>query len=141
MIGLGKMGANMAQRLVRGGHDVVGFDPKPEARSLVEGFGAKSATSLEELVDKLPAPRVVWMMVPAGDITGGTVDALGKLMSPGDKNVDGGNSNYKTTLDRDKAVSDQDLHYVNCGTRSVEGGLAGGNSMLVGGALDTASQQ
>src|SRR3546814_1299424 len=83
MIGLGKMGANMAQRLVRGGHGVVGFDPKPEARSLVEGFGAKSATSLEELVGKLPAPRVDWMMVPAGDITGDTVDALVKLLSPG----------------------------------------------------------
>src|SRR3546814_16658510 len=105
MIGLGKMGANMAQRLVRGGHGVVGFDPKPEARSLVEGFGAKSATSLEELVGKLPAPRVAWMMVPAGDITGDTVDALVKLLSPGDPILDGGNSNYKNTLDPAKAVS------------------------------------
>src|SRR3546814_5744896 len=85
MIGLGEMGANMAQRLVRGGHDVVGFDPKPEARPLVEGFGAKSATSLEELGDKLQAPRVVWVMVPAGDITGGPVDALVKLLSPGER--------------------------------------------------------
>src|SRR3546814_3273951 len=78
MIGLGKMGANMAQRLVRGGHGVVGFDPKHEARSLVEGFGAKSATSLEELVGKLPAPRVAWMMVPAGGITGATGGELGQ---------------------------------------------------------------
>src|SRR3546814_6704665 len=98
MIGLGKMGANMAQRLVRGGHGVVGFDPKPEARSLVEGFGAKSAASLEELVGKLPAPRVVWMMVPAGDITGDTADALMKLLSPGDRIIDGGNSNYKKQI-------------------------------------------
>src|SRR3546814_2181904 len=116
MVGLGKMGANMAQRRVGGGHGVAGFDPKPEARSLVEGCGAKSAASLEELVGKLPAPRVVWMMVPAGDITGGTVDALVKLLSPGDTIVDGGNSNYKNTLDRAKAVSDKGLHYVDRGT-------------------------
>src|SRR3546814_11214201 len=74
MIGLGKMGANMAQRLVRGGHDVVGFDPKPEARSLVEGFGATSATSLVALVEKLAAPGGVWLMVPAGDRPGRRVD-------------------------------------------------------------------
>src|SRR3546814_15096917 len=78
MIGLGKMGANMAQRLVRGGHDVVGFDPKPEARSLVAGFGAKSATSLQELLHKRPAPRVVWMRVPAGNITRCPFHAVGK---------------------------------------------------------------
>src|SRR3546814_20889641 len=111
----------------------VGFDPKPEARSLVEGCGAKSATSLEELVDKLPAPRVVWMMVPAGDITGGTVDALVKLLSPGDTIVDGGNSNYKNTLDRAKAVSDKGLHYVDCGPSGGVWGLAEGYRMMVGG--------
>ncbi|MFC3715534.1 phosphogluconate dehydrogenase (NAD(+)-dependent, decarboxylating) [Luteimonas soli] len=136
MIGLGKMGANMAQRLVRGGHDVVGFDPKPEARSLVEGFGAKSAASLEELVDKLPAPRAVWMMVPAGEITGGTVDALMKLLSPGDTIIDGGNSNYKHTLERAKAVADKGLHYVDCGTSGGVWGLAEGYSMMVGGEKD-----
>ena len=74
MIGLGKMGANMAQRLVRGGHRVVGFDPKPEARRLVEEFGAESADSLQAMAAKLAAPRAVWMMVPAGDITGSTVE-------------------------------------------------------------------
>lgn len=136
MIGLGKMGANMAQRLVRGGHGVVGFDPKPEARSLVEGFGAKSAASLEELVDKLPAPRAVWMMVPAGEITGGTVDALMKLLSPGDTIIDGGNSNYKHTLERAKAVADKGLHYVDCGTSGGVWGLAEGYSMMVGGEKD-----
>ncbi|MGY1457558.1 phosphogluconate dehydrogenase (NAD(+)-dependent, decarboxylating) [Luteimonas sp. A534] len=136
MIGLGKMGANMAQRLVRGGHRVVGFDPKPEARSLAEGFGAKSATSLEDLVDKLPAPRAVWMMVPAGDITGSTVDALVKLLSPGDTIIDGGNSNYKNTLDRAKAVSDKGLHYVDCGTSGGVWGLAEGYSMMIGGEKD-----
>jgi len=136
MIGLGKMGANMAQRLVRDGHDVVGFDPKPEARSLVEGFGAKSAASLEELVDKLPAPRAVWMMVPAGDITAGTVDALAQLLSPDDTIIDGGNSNYKNTLDRAKAVAGKGLHYVDCGTSGGVWGLAEGYSMMVGGEKD-----
>jgi 6-phosphogluconate dehydrogenase len=133
MIGLGKMGANMAQRLVRGGHRVVGFDPRPEARSLAEGFGAESAASLEALVGKLPAPRVAWMMVPAGDITGSTVDALAKLLAPGDTIVDGGNSNYKNTLDRAKAVAVKSLHYVDCGTSGGVWGLAEGYSMMVGG--------
>jgi 6-phosphogluconate dehydrogenase len=136
MIGLGKMGANMAQRLVRGGHRVVGFDPRPEARSLAEGFGAESAASLEELVGKLPAPRVAWMMVPAGDITGATVDALAKLLAPGDTIVDGGNSNYKNTLDRAKAVAVKSLHYVDCGTSGGVWGLAEGYSMMVGGEKD-----
>ncbi|WP_417473202.1 phosphogluconate dehydrogenase (NAD(+)-dependent, decarboxylating) [Luteimonas mephitis] len=133
MIGLGKMGANMAQRLVRGGHRVVGFDPNPDARSRVEAFGAESAASLEELVGKLPAPRTVWMMVPAGDITGGTVDALAKLLAPGDTIVDGGNSNYKDTLDRAKSVAGKGLHYVDCGTSGGVWGLAEGYSMMVGG--------
>ncbi|HVI59120.1 MAG TPA: decarboxylating 6-phosphogluconate dehydrogenase [Luteimonas sp.] len=136
MIGLGKMGANMAQRLVRGGHRVVGFDPRPEARTLVEGFGAESAGSLEEMVGKLSAPRVAWMMVPAGDVTGSTVDALVKLLSPGDTIVDGGNSNYKNTLDRAKAVSGKGLHYVDCGTSGGVWGLDEGYSMMVGGDAD-----
>jgi 6-phosphogluconate dehydrogenase len=76
MIGLGRMGAKMAERLVRGGHRVVGFDPKQEARTAIESQGAGSAASLQELVSKLAAPRVVWMMVPAGDITDKSLDAL-----------------------------------------------------------------
>ncbi|MGY0559472.1 phosphogluconate dehydrogenase (NAD(+)-dependent, decarboxylating) [Luteimonas sp. A277] len=136
MIGLGKMGANMAQRLVRGGHRVVGFDPKPEARLLAEGFGAESAASLEALVGKLSSPRVVWMMVPAGAITGGTVDALAKLLAAGDTIVDGGNSNYKETVDRARAVAGKGLHYVDCGTSGGVWGLAEGYSMMVGGEAD-----
>jgi len=136
MIGLGKMGANMAQRLVRGGHRVVGFDPSQEARAGVEAFGVETATSLDAMVDKLSAPRVAWMMVPAGDITGGTVDALMKLLAAGDTIVDGGNSNYKNTLDRAKAVAGQGLHYVDCGTSGGVWGLAEGYSMMIGGEKD-----
>jgi 6-phosphogluconate dehydrogenase len=136
MIGLGKMGANMAQRLVRGGHRVVGFDPKPEARKLVEDFGAESADSLQAMVGKLAAPRAVWMMVPAGDITGSTVDALMALLEKGDTIIDGGNSNYKNTLDRVKAVAAQGVHYVDCGTSGGVWGLEQGYSMMIGGETD-----
>ena len=136
MIGLGKMGANMAQRLVRGGHRVVGFDPKPGAREAIEQFGAGSADSLQAMVAKLAAPRVVWMMVPAGDITGSTVDALLALLAPGDAIIDGGNSNYKNTLDRAKAVAEKGLHYVDSGTSGGVWGLEQGYSMMVGGELE-----
>ena len=136
MIGLGKMGANMAQRLVRGGHRVVGFDPNAEARARVEAFGAEAVDSLEAMVAKLPAPRTAWMMVPAGPITAGTADALAKLLAPGDAIVDGGNSNYRETLARAKAVADKGLHYVDCGTSGGVWGLAEGYSMMVGGEKD-----
>jgi 6-phosphogluconate dehydrogenase len=92
MIGLGKMGANMAQRLVRGGHRVVGFDPGAEARARAGQFGAESVESLQAMVAALATPRAVWMMVPAGDITGSTVDALFSLLSAGDSIIDGVNS-------------------------------------------------
>jgi 6-phosphogluconate dehydrogenase len=133
MIGLGKMGANMAQRLVRAGHRVVGFDPKAEARAQAEAFGAGSAASLEELAGKLQAPRAVWMMVPAGKITGDIVDTLAALLAPGDTIVDGGNSNYRDTLARAAAVSAKGLHYVDCGTSGGVWGLDEGYSLMVGG--------
>ena len=133
MIGLGKMGANMAQRLVRGGHRVVGFDPGAEARARVEGFGAESADSLQAMVAALAAPRAVWMMVPAGDITGGTVDALLSLLSPGDTIIDGGNSNYKDTLDRARVAAGKGLHYVDSGTSGGVWGLEEGYSLMLGG--------
>ncbi|MFS8137937.1 MAG: phosphogluconate dehydrogenase (NAD(+)-dependent, decarboxylating) [Thermomonas sp.] len=136
MIGLGKMGANMAQRLVLGGHRVVGFDPVAEARKRVEGFGAESADSLQSMIDKLPAPRTVWMMVPAGEITDSTVDALLPLLEKGDTIIDGGNSNYKDTLSRAKTVSEKGLHYVDSGTSGGVWGLEQGYSMMVGGDTD-----
>jgi len=133
MIGLGRMGANMTERLVKGGHRVVGFDPKPEARARVEDNGAESAASLEILVASLKAPRAVWMMVPAGSITDGTVTALLPLLAAGDVLVDGGNSNYKDTLRRANAAADKKIDYVDCGTSGGIWGLAEGYSMMIGG--------
>lgn len=136
MVGLGKMGANMAQRLVRGGHRVVGFDPDPQARKRIEGFGAESAESLQAMVAALAAPRAVWMMVPAGDITGSTVDALLSLLSAGDTIIDGGNSNYKDTLDRARVAAGKGLHYVDSGTSGGVWGLKEGYSLMIGGDAD-----
>ena len=136
MVGLGKMGANMAQRLVRGGHRLVGFDPDPQARKRIEGFGAESAESLQAMVAALAAPRAVWMMVPAGDITGSTVDALLSLLSAGDTIIDGGNSNYKDTLDRARVAAGKGLHYVDSGTSGGVWGLKEGYSLMIGGDAD-----
>ena len=133
MIGLGRMGANMAERLVKGGHRVIGFDPKPDARSAIEAFGAASADSLAAMVAKLAAPRTVWMMVPSGDITSGTVDALLKVLASGDTIIDGGNSNYKDTLARAKTCAGKQIHYVDSGTSGGVWGLAEGYSLMIGG--------
>jgi 6-phosphogluconate dehydrogenase len=133
MIGLGRMGANMAQRLLRGGHRVVGFDPKADARIALEGNGGGSADSLQALMAALPAPRVLWMMVPAGKITDDTVAALYALLEPGDTLIDGGNSNYKDTLRRAAAWADRQLHYVDCGTSGGVWGLEQGYSLMIGG--------
>ena len=95
MVGLGKMGANMTKRLIEKGHEVVGFDLGAEARAAVASFGAETAASLDELAAKLAAPRVAWVMVPAGKPTDDTVAALGQRSQAGDVVIDGGNSNYK----------------------------------------------
>ncbi|AJP49219.1 6-phosphogluconate dehydrogenase [Rugosibacter aromaticivorans] len=133
MIGLGRMGANMAQRLMRGGHQLAGFDPKPEARKNLEDKGAESADSLAALVAKLPAPRTLWLMVPAGEITDGTLTNLLRLLAAGDTVIDGGNSNYKDTLRRAKTFADKKINYVDCGTSGGVWGLAEGFSMMIGG--------
>jgi 6-phosphogluconate dehydrogenase len=133
MIGLGRMGANMAQRLMRGGHQLAVFDPKPQARSELEDKGAVAADSLAALVAKLPAPRILWLMVPAGEITDGTLADLLPLLAAGDTVVDGGNSNYKDTQRRAKTFAERRIHYVDCGTSGGVWGLAEGYSMMIGG--------
>ena len=133
MIGLGRMGANMAQRLMRGGHGIVAFDPKPEAREGARANGADPADSLATLVAKLAAPRAVWLMVPAGEITESTLAALMTLLAPGDTVVDGGNSNYKDTMRRAAMFAAKDIRYVDCGTSGGVWGLAEGYSLMVGG--------
>ena len=133
MIGLGRMGANMAQRLMRGGHQVVGFDPKPDARRDLEAKGAATADQLASLVANLPAPRTLWLMVPAGEITDATLTSLLPLLSANDTVVDGGNSYYKDTLRRSRTFADHNIHYVDCGTSGGVWGLAEGYSMMIGG--------
>jgi 6-phosphogluconate dehydrogenase len=98
MVGLGRMGGNMTVRLQRFGHEVVAFDPDPDARGRVMQAGAQEATSLQELVAALAPPRVVWIMVPAGPITDSTIEALANSMSQGDVIIDGGNSNWKESI-------------------------------------------
>jgi 6-phosphogluconate dehydrogenase len=133
MVGLGRMGANMVERLIRGGHGVMGFDLNPAARAGIESKGATSADSLATLVKGLKAPRVVWLMVPAGTITDSTVDALRPLLSPGDTVIDGGNSNYLDSMRRAKVYAGSGLGYVDCGTSGGIWGLQEGYSLMIGG--------
>jgi len=133
MIGLGRMGANMAQRLMRGGHQVVGYDPAQAARALLEKNGAQTAASLEQMVAKLKAPRAVWLMVPAGAITDGTITNLMPLLAAGDTIIDGGNSNYRDTLRRAAAVASRNIQYVDSGTSGGVWGLTEGYSLMIGG--------
>ncbi len=133
MIGLGKMGANMAQRLVRGGHRVVGYDPAEAARKLLEEKGAESAPTLEAVVGKLKPPRTAWMMVPSGEVTDATVTGLQRLLASGDTIIDGGNSNYKDTQRRARALAEQKINYVDSGTSGGVWGLAEGYSLMIGG--------
>ena len=133
MVGLGRMGANMAHRLLRGAHQIVGFDPNAQARKLLEDAGAESAGSLTDLITKLPSPRVIWLMVPAGEITDSTLTQLLPLLSAGDIVIDGGNSNYKDTLRRAADFREQAIDYVDCGTSGGVWGLSEGYSMMIGG--------
>ena len=133
MIGLGRMGANMAQRLMRGGHKVVGYDPAEAARALLEKNGAQTAASLEQMVAKLKAPRTVWLMVPAGAITDSTITNLVPLLAAGDTIIDGGNSNYRDTQRRAAAVAARKIQYVDSGTSGGIWGLAEGYSLMIGG--------
>jgi 6-phosphogluconate dehydrogenase len=133
MIGLGKMGANMAQRLLKGGHKVIGFDPAAEARKQLEDNGGGSADSLKALVQALPAPRVLWLMVPSGKVTDDTVSALLDLLGKGDTMIDGGNSNYKDSLGHAAKCADKGVNYVDCGTSGGVWGLSEGYSMMIGG--------
>jgi 6-phosphogluconate dehydrogenase len=133
MIGLGRMGANMAQRLMRGGHQVVGYDPAEAARALLEKNGAQTAASLEQRVAKLKAPRAVWLMVPAGAITDGTITSLMPLLAAGDTIIDGGNSNYRDTQRRAATVASRKIQYVDSGTSGGVWGLTEGYSLMIGG--------
>jgi 6-phosphogluconate dehydrogenase len=136
MIGLGKMGLNMAKRLQQGGHQVIGFAPSAESVKAFENEGGEGANSLEEAVEKLEAPRIVWVMVPAGRITDETIERLSGLLEPGDVVIDGGNSNYKDTLHHAEVLKAKGIAFVDCGTSGGIWGLAEGYSMMVGGTVE-----
>ncbi|HET7730078.1 MAG TPA: decarboxylating 6-phosphogluconate dehydrogenase [Usitatibacter sp.] len=133
MVGLGRMGANMALRLMRGGHQVAAYDPDPQPRAALAAEGAAPHESLAALVGALQAPRVVWVMVPAGEITEATLSTLRAALQPGDTVVDGGNSNYKDTQRRAASFAEDRIHYVDCGTSGGVWGLKEGYSLMIGG--------
>ena len=133
MIGLGRMGGNMAQRLVGGGHRVVTYDRDTEAVTARQGFGGEGASSLEDVVSRLAAPRALWIMVPAGQPTEDTIDDLAKLLSPGDAILDGGNANYKDTMRRGEKLAAQGIDFIDVGTSGGIWGLTEGYSLMVGG--------
>jgi 6-phosphogluconate dehydrogenase len=133
-VGLGRMGGNMVHRILRDSdNEVVAFDPSPDAVSAAEGHGASGAASLEELVGKLSPPRMVWLMVPAGEITESSVQALKGLLSPGDAVVDGGNSNWHDDKRRAAELDEAGIHYIDVGTSGGVWGLEVGYCMMVGG--------
>jgi len=133
MIGLGKMGANMTARLLKGGHHVVAYDLNEGAIRAAEAEGAAGARSLDEVASKLSAPRMAWVMVPAGDATESTINAVAERFASGDIIIDGGNSHYTESLRRAKEVASKGLHFVDVGTSGGVWGLAEGYSMMVGG--------
>lgn len=133
MIGLGRMGANMTERLLGAGHRVVSYDRSWQAVESVVRKGAAGADSLKAMAAALKPPRVVWLMVPAGDPVDQTIQALVAELKSGDAIVDGGNSYYKDTLRRAAALREAGLHYIDVGTSGGIWGLKEGYSLMVGG--------
>ncbi len=135
-VGLGRMGGNMVRRLVRDGHEVVAYNRTPEKTREIMDEGSDGAFSLEELVAKLPAPRAVWVMVPAGDATEAMIAELMVLLAPGDTIIDGGNTNFHDDVRRHALVGEKGLRYVDAGTSGGVWGLQVGYCMMVGGDRD-----
>jgi len=135
MIGLGRMGANMARRLMRGGHECVAYDVSTDAVRGLAREGAAGATSLSEVAARLATPRVAWLMLPAGAVDA-TLDAVVPHLTAGDIVVDGGNSYYRDDIERAKRLSARGLHYVDCGTSGGVWGLERGYCLMIGGEAD-----
>lgn len=140
MVGLGKMGANMTTRLLRGGHDVVVFDVNPDTVDAAAEQGATAAASLADLTAQLPAPRVVWIMVPAGTVTAATLAELATLLEPGDTIVDGGNSRWTATQAQAAALAPQGIDLIDAGTSGGVWGLNEGYCLMVGGTSEAVSR-
>jgi 6-phosphogluconate dehydrogenase len=133
MVGLGRMGANLVRRLMRDGHSCVVFDRNPDVVAALEKEGATGSSSMADFVSKLSAPRAAWVMVPAGDITGTTIEALAALMEPGDTIIDGGNSYYRDDIARAAELSGRGIHLIDCGTSGGVWGLDRGYCLMIGG--------
>lgn len=137
MIGLGRMGANMAQRLRQGGHRVVGYDPMASARARAEDAGLETRASLAEVLEALSVPRVVWLMVPAGEAVDQTLAQVTPHLAEGDVVIDGGNSYYQDSMRRARTLAEDDIQYLDCGTSGGVWGLQEGYSLMIGGDAGT----
>ena len=136
MIGLGRMGANISRRLMKGGHEIVAFDRDEAAIAALTADGATGAASLEECVAKLETPRIFWVMLPAGGPTEDTVAKLRDIASPGDIIIDGGNTFYKDDIRRNRDCAAKGIHYVDVGTSGGIWGLERGYCLMIGGPTD-----
>ncbi|HKB50965.1 MAG TPA: NAD(P)-binding domain-containing protein, partial [Solirubrobacterales bacterium] len=133
IVGLGRMGANMARRLMRDGHRIVAYDVNADAVSELAGEGAGGVSSLQELASKLSAPRAVWVMVPSGEITEKTVEDVAAVLESGDAIVDGGNSYYRDDIRRAAKLREKGVDFVDCGTSGGVFGLDRGYCLMIGG--------
>ena len=140
MVGLGRMGANMTRRLMRGGHELVVTDLSPANVQQLAGEGAVSSSSLDDFVGKLAKPRIAWLMVPAGAPTEQTVQALSERMQPGDILIDGGNSYFKDDVRRSQQLQPRGIHYLDVGTSGGVWGLDRGYCMMIGGPREVVQQ-
>lgn len=137
LIGLGKMGMNMAKRLTKGGHHVIGYARTKDTVDAAVKEGIEGAYSLEEAVGKLTSsPKAVWVMVPAGATTTDTIEKVAALLKPGDIIIDGGNSNYKDTIKHAEMLAAQGIDFVDCGTSGGIWGITEGYSLMIGGKLE-----
>jgi 6-phosphogluconate dehydrogenase len=136
MVGLGRMGGNLVRRLMRDGHECVGYDVSPDAVEQLESDGAKGADSIEDLASKLRPPRNTWLMVPAGEITGRLVSELADVLEPGDVIVDGGNTYYRDDIRRSEELAAKGIDHLDCGTSGGVFGLERGFCLTVGGSRE-----
>ena len=133
IIGLGRMGGNIALRLIRKGHKCVVFDQNPSAVTSLVGLGAMASDGIADLAGKLSPPRIVWLMLPAGEITEHSVSKLAEVLQPGDVIVDGGNAFFKDDIRRAQMLKSKAIHYVDCGTSGGVWGLDRGYCLMIGG--------
>ena len=140
MVGLGRMGAGIVRRLLQDGHRCVGYDIHADAVEALVADGADGATTLEELAAKLEAPRAVWVMVPAGEITTKTIEAVAEVLEPGDVVIDGGNTYYHDDLRHAAALREKGIHHLDVGTSGGVWGLRRGFCLMIGGETEVVTR-